>query len=54
MVWLINKEKCEFSKDSAVAKVQTSSFTAAFSKRNEDDVSEIWNHYQAAKIRSTY
>lgn len=50
MVQLINREKCEFNEGSAVAEVQTSSFTAAFSKRNGDDKSEIRNHNQAAKI----
>lgn len=53
MVWLI-KEKGEFNEDSVVTEVQTSSFTAAFRKRNWDDISEIWTHYQAAKIQSTY
>lgn len=54
MVQLINREKCEFNEGSAVAEVQTSSFTAAFSKRNGDDKSEIRNHNQAAKIQSTH
>lgn len=54
MVWLINREKCEFNEGSPAAEVQTSSVTAAFNKRNGDDKSEIWNHYQAAEVQSKY
>ena len=54
MVWLISGEKCEFNEDSPAAEVQTSSFTAAFNKRNADDKSEIWNYYQAAKVQSKH
>ena len=54
MVCSINREKCGFNEDSTAAEVQTSSFTAAFSKRNRDDKSEIWNHSQAAKIQSKH
>ena len=54
MVCSINREKCGFNEDSTAAKVQTSSFTAAFSKRNRDDKSEIWNHSQAAEIQSKH
>lgn len=54
MVCSINREKCGFNEDSTAAEVQTSSFTAAFSKRNRDDKSEIWNHSQAAEIQSKH
>lgn len=48
------QEKCEFHEGPVAAEVRTSSFTAPISKRNEDDKSETWNHYQAVKIQSTH
>lgn len=46
--------KREFNQGSVVGKEQVSSSAAAFGKRNRDDKSEIWNHYQATKIQSTH